>query len=59
MNQNTTAAKRMDVKIRAVALQLLILSCIKVQKYLSGKKQNKSILQKNIHACFKWVQVRP
>lgn len=59
MNQNTAAAKRMDVNIRAVALQLLILSCIKVQKYLSGKKQNKSILRKNIHASFKCVPVRP
>jgi hypothetical protein len=32
INQNTAAMKRMDVSIRAVDLQLLILSCIKVQK---------------------------
>uniref|UniRef100_A0A0A9FEU5 Uncharacterized protein n=1 Tax=Arundo donax TaxID=35708 RepID=A0A0A9FEU5_ARUDO len=27
----------MDVNVRAVALQFLILSCIKIQKYISGK----------------------
>jgi hypothetical protein len=52
MNQNTTAAKRMDVNIRAVSLQLLILSCIKVQKYLSGGRgdKTKGILRKNIQS---------
>jgi hypothetical protein len=45
--------KRMDVNIRAVDLQLLILSCIKVQIQEKKLKTRKPICR------FKCIQVRP